>query len=687
MKTKEIKVPEGISFLSDWEGFFGSFPSNQHYILNKKICGCGATEAFLKTDKKVILASPRKHLLLDKYKQHLDDNMLLFRWNGNEDDYLSNKGSEEDLKVYKQKLVNYLRGGGTKILTTYDSIKYIREAITEPGLKEWNAVVDEFQLMFCDCTIKADTELNFCNELQNFSSVVYLSATPYLNEYLEKVEVFRNITVYELKWPSVKLIKPNIKAIKICTSIDYHIKEIIDEYRNGGKEIVVNGDPKISKEAVIYVNNVNAIIRAIKKNNLKPEEVNIICSSTSANKKEIRDKLGQEYKIGSIPLEGEPHKMFTFCTATVYVGADFYNTSAYTYIFANPEVESMRIDVDSDLQQILGRQRLEENPFKNMATFFYWTKSDFNVDFAECLKNKNKETDNILENYNAAPHKESYLKLIDGQIKKHETHYCSIIKDNNNNYRIEKNELLAAADKRACDILNDIYRNEFSMCLALGEHNKVLKEVDSDNVKVQEFYEEWNKQKSANDKVKLYLREYKKNPDLTDECSSFIPSIYRRFLDILGEEGMKVLEYDYILMKNAISEDSTPFDQIPKDKIGAELVKRIKENRAYSREEVKSILQEIYQLYGVPGKVKATDLKDYFSCKETSQRIKKKKTSMFQILSYYRKEVSLFQSILNPGNPDVYDVDKILQIISNNSYFHVKEKVEKVRNSKNDKEK
>jgi len=34
-------------------------------------------------------------------------------------------------------------------------------------------------------------------------------------------------------------------------------------------------------------------------------------------------------RIGDIPQRGEPHKMFTFCTSTVYIGADFYSTNAY----------------------------------------------------------------------------------------------------------------------------------------------------------------------------------------------------------------------------------------------------------------------------------------------------------------------------------------------------------------------
>ena len=75
-----LNVPEGIRYLSDWHDLWNTLlPEGQHYILNKRICGCGATEAYLRSGRKVILASPRKHLLYNKYSQHLSDNLHLYR--------------------------------------------------------------------------------------------------------------------------------------------------------------------------------------------------------------------------------------------------------------------------------------------------------------------------------------------------------------------------------------------------------------------------------------------------------------------------------------------------------------------------------------------------------------------------------------------------------------------------------
>lgn len=45
MKKVQIKVFAGIKFLSHWRELWTYLPENEHYILNKNICGCGATEA------------------------------------------------------------------------------------------------------------------------------------------------------------------------------------------------------------------------------------------------------------------------------------------------------------------------------------------------------------------------------------------------------------------------------------------------------------------------------------------------------------------------------------------------------------------------------------------------------------------------------------------------------------------
>ena len=54
---------------------------------------------------------------------------------------------------------------------------------------------------------------------------------------------------------------------------------------------------------------------------------------------------------------------------------------------------------------------------------------------------------------------------------------------------------------------------------------------------------------------------------------------------------------------------------------------------------------------------------------------------MFRIISHAREKVSLFPRITDVNQPQEYDVDKLLEIIRNGTYYHLKPKVEAVRSA------
>lgn len=170
-----------------------------------------------------------------------------------------------------------------------------------------------------------------------------------------------------------------------------------------------NGSPIriVSDEAVFYVNSVNHITSIIKKNNLTSDQCNILCSDTPDNLKKIQRRLGKSFRIGEVPLEGVKPKMFTFCTRTVYLGADFYSLCARSFIFSDSNIDSLAVDIAEDLPQILGRQRLFENPWKNSAVFYYRSTANYREmkeeDFKKIIDEKKKDTEKLLKVYNSAP--------------------------------------------------------------------------------------------------------------------------------------------------------------------------------------------------------------------------------------------------------------------------------------------
>lgn len=692
MKKTTIKVPLGIKYISEFKDLYNNIPTNGHYILNKKVCGCGATELYLGCDKKCILASPRKNLLYNKYSQHLSDNFHLFRYNGDKDKYFSNGSiSSSETVTYKENLRDYIKNGGTKILTTYDSIKHIREILIELGenLEEWEVIVDEFQVMFYDCHFKATTEYEFYKHLQGFPNVVFLSATPFLEEYLDQLDFFKNMTMYELEWPRTMVEKPKVNMTKTSKNITKLCEGIIDKYRNGkGETTLVDGKEYRSKEAILYINSVKDIVKVIKTLNIKPEEVNIICSSTPENigkLKELSKAMNMEYKIGDIPGKGDTHKMFTFCTSTVYVGADFYSDNAYTYIFANPKIESLTIDVSVDIQQIIGRQRLDSNPFKNMATLYFNTKkSDMTEEaFNESIRLKNEKTNRQIENFNSAPHKEEF---IEGLNKKpnHKENYCCISKDENGNQVIEKNILIELADRRAWEISNKIFNNDFSMFTALSVNMNVTKDTDSDDSEVKVMFQKWNEMKSFKDRAFFYCEACKDIPEVLDKCS-FIPTKYKEYHEALGEEGMKELGWREDYIKNAIA--PIPFEQRPNDKIMERLRAKLEIGKFYTKTEIKELLCNIFKELELKGKPSASDISFYIDCEEKSKRMDGKKVVGYQVISHYKKRVSLFKRITDVKNPINYNLDDILEIIKTGTEFDLKKKVQDVRNAKDKDEK
>lgn len=337
MKKIKLDVPSGIKYLSDWDKLWELLPNDRAFILNKRICGCGATEMYIRSDKKVILAGPRKHLLYNKYSQHLSDSLHLYRFQGDKKKYFESKtGSEKEILTFNSELQEYIKSGGKKILTTYDSLGKIMEVLVGLGenLNEWIVVVDEFQVIFYDCHFKPTTEYELSEVLQKFTQVIYLSATPFLESYLDMTIQFKSLPIYELLWPESMTKLPDVEVIKSRKPVLELCKGLIEKYRSrNGRSTMVNGEEFIAKEAVFYINSVSEIIKIIKRSGLKPEETTIICSSKSDNIKkldELSRQTGMKFKIEEIPGKGEPHKMFTFCTSTVYVGADFYSTNAYS---------------------------------------------------------------------------------------------------------------------------------------------------------------------------------------------------------------------------------------------------------------------------------------------------------------------------------------------------------------------
>ena len=668
MKKEVIKIPANIKYLTEREKFieeFGKPFELPNGILNKEIPGCGATTVALTDEHKTIICSPRNELLKNKHEQYPDTLLVI----GGVD--------TKEIEAYLQ------TAELPKILVSYDSVYKLIGCIKYKS--DWRVVVDEFQCLLADSSFKSEIELHFLDNSRSFPYVTFLSATPILDKYLEQIDHFKDMNYYQLDWEEKDIVRVYRERTK--NPINAAL-EIVRYYQNGNyPSVYVNGERIYSKECVIFLNSVNNIVNIIKQTELNPEEVNIIVGNSDDNDRQIA-RIGEGFKRGRIPLKGETHKKFTFCTSTVYIGADFYSTNAYSYIFANPLVKSMTVDVSVDLQQIIGRQRLDTNPFRNTATLYFNTRKSkvTEEELENSIKEKKDKTKKQIDNFNAVPNKDEQLQMMENTIRQqgHKEHYCCIIKDADNNVRIVENEILEISERRAWEVTNRIYNNDFSMYRALRVGAVVTKSSGSDDPEVQRIFKEWNLDNQFPRKARLYCDLYDNFPELLEDCT-FIEGKYKKYHDALGKEGFEALCWREDYIRQAI--EPTPFDKLPKDQIAVKLIDALKTDKTYTKSEVKDLLQGIYKELNITGKPSASDISEYLTCEDRTVRMKGKLIATFKVTSHFRTKISLFNRITDINHPEEYEIDKVLDIIKTDSYYHVAGKVDAVRKAKTKEEK
>ena len=364
-------VPENVAFLTDWNGF--ELPKG---ILNKGVTGCGATSVAIEDEHKTIICSPRINLILNKHEQYAGTLAVY----GNV--------TENEIRKYLEQTDK------PKILVTYDSLPKVARQIADKS--DWRVVVDEYKYILIDSSFKSDCENDFMEVLKEFDYVTYLSATPIADKYMRQIDYFKDVPYTELQWENVE--RPNIHMIHAKRPIDSAL-EIVRNYKNGVYPSIGGIE---SRECVIFLNSVTNILNIIKQSGLTPDEVNIIVGSGDDNNDFIM-KLGKGFERGRIPLEDGPHKMFTFCTSTAFAGCDFYSKCASTFVISDNKRVHTSIDIATELAQIVGRQRLAENPFRKNVTFIYNTNDGENdsVVFHAELEKKLQDSYEIAENKNS----------------------------------------------------------------------------------------------------------------------------------------------------------------------------------------------------------------------------------------------------------------------------------------------
>nr|UWG87012.1 MAG: U3 small nucleolar RNA-associated SSU processome protein 25 [Bacteriophage sp.] len=669
-RLNDYVVPRGIRFISELGTDFRFYKLPVKCIINKQLPGCGFTEYCLRGPENVILCSPRKMLLKNKKDQHGRDVYLVINELEKEVAIDKDLNKIDKSQVFLEKLdemVNgkdivynrlmneikdylnerkYLGDKPAKILVTYDSYRIVKDILTSLGIfQSFYTIVDEFQTILHDSKFKSDTELDFLYHLHQSHSALFVSATPMLEEYLNMLDEFDGLPYINMDWASqdpTRVLKPSLKVLTM-KSVGTKLPEIIDSYKSGNFESairMVNGYPTkiVSDEAVFYVNSVNHIISIIKKCDLQPEEVNILCSNTPENLKKIQKRLGKRFTIGEVPLEGDSHKMFTFCTRTVYLGADFYSTCARSFIFSDSNIDSLAVDISEDLPQILGRQRLFKNPWKNEATFYYRSTCDYRKisqdEFDKELERKKRSTNNLLRSFDSAPDDAKYdlAKTYQKNTKSYnyKDDYIAVNEHRGGTLIPVLNNLVLVNEIRAFRIQQIDYKDRFTVFSTI--HN-TLSPDDIINQKVSEFLGEYQKLGTFRSKLK-YLCEY-----------GFSDQVIGVVLDQIGEHD-NIKSYYLALGPQKLRACGYNRYDIEKELGVVTFSQELLESIIYSEfkvgdkitlADIKDRLGYLYSSINYDATPKAKDLENYFNVKESSARVEidgvKKVVKIYNIIS------------------------------------------------------
>ncbi|MEG2706891.1 MAG: hypothetical protein RR959_06080 [Erysipelotrichaceae bacterium] len=347
--TQTLVVPTGLHYMSE---VLEDLPKG--VFIDKQVCGVGGTTLAIKSNTNYVIAVHRKLLVENKHIQHPD---ILVKVLGG---------------VKVDDIISQVKSGKNKIITTYDGLKKVSEALGSLGvLNQFHLLVDEVQNVIRE---GGDFRDEVCNYLLdnscNFASVSYLTATSTERKYLP--EQIRDIPYLKIEWEDSVNIKVNQKHIKgdLTQAITAIALEHLDDSDRG--------------EAYFFFNSVRGILPVIKNliklRTVTEKDIKIICADSEDNEK-LLNSLGGVWKPER-PLEQDKdgnlvvnNKTITFITKTCFEGVDYYSDNPVTYIVSdarNKEKHFVKTDIAIDIRQIAGRFRTS-NPMSKQEVVLLWT--------------------------------------------------------------------------------------------------------------------------------------------------------------------------------------------------------------------------------------------------------------------------------------------------------------------------
>ena len=599
-RITNLYVPEEITFISEWKDF--KLPESK-IILNKKICGCGFTNYFLSNDEPIVIVSPRIELINSKIKSPEFEGKVFYFKSGD--------------KEIENKLENYLVTTPIpKILVTFDKFTSQLYKYLQSKKIKFRFVVDEWQCMITDSHLKGSVEIQLLRIMEDEPNIVLLSATPIKEEFLNSIFTLLPFEIIELIWSEKRVRKVNISFKPLSRTITETCEEIINGYREKGyfAKKIIFGREYESKEALFFLNNLTQIIAVVRKYKLKPEECFIICGNEKENNLKLKSIGFPTNQHLNTKQNQKKNPTFTFLTRTAFQGADIYSDNATTFVFSNPNLETLCLDLSIDLPQICGRVRNFNNPFRDEVTLYYKEFTQSEEEYKKNIDKKLQDSITLLKQIQNIKDTSLLGEIINDsqQTKKYKRSY--LVKDRETN-EIKINYLARTSEMMAYEIYKDKAKSVYSIIEDLKDNgfecSNYLQTKDNELEKVvNQIYKDNDFQR----RMKYYCDYLQENPDNKEkiEFSKDVPYNLKKYYNILGVEKIKALNYQ----ESKIINETTLIQkhQILKDIFN----KKFKRGERYLKKEIKKMILEEYHKLNIKSKASATTLKTFgFQLRET----------------------------------------------------------------------
>ncbi len=538
-------------------------------VLNKGITGCGATTLAIEQKGDTIIAMPYVGLIENKMKQHSDTLLGIY---GEGD---KRQEIEEYLKTHEQ----------VKIATTYDSLPKVCRILSENGHDPYRQallVIDEWHVLFLAYCYRRSAIRGLLNESSMFERKTYISATPIKRTaWVDGMQTLDEITI---EWPEVPA--PTIEPHSINDPI-----EAISRICRG--RIINGGDSNYH----IFLNSVKGIASIVRRADLKPENVRVVCSANSSS--------GNQYKLPDgfrIADTSQPVKDINFYTSTCFEGQDIYDENGRIFIVSDQNNNNTKLDISTSIIQIIGRIR--NSKYANQAIQLYSDAMHVNdesyEDFADRLNTKIRQSRN-----NAR-----YFNMLEGE----EREFIFKNLENMNRYlTVENDEIIVDETMKNLELyhyflINTIYGSQNNLEQAYRDNNFII----GDCRKFRLIKKNGNKISSPLDTFESSFIRYSKlkkeesSQDWEIERIEHNKPLVKKAYEILGEETVKSLKYSTTKINRAIIKvENRRYDREIAEALDSELPKQ----EYIPLSKIKNKLQEVYDDFGIAESAKATDIK------------------------------------------------------------------------------